>query len=89
MTELVHVRTAPARYPRRAQQLNLSGWVEVFFTVTPTGKTADIEIKRAEPESVFDRAAIKAVEEWAFQPVEFRGQVISQRAAAKLVFRIE
>ncbi len=89
MSKLVHVKSVQARYPRRAQQRNLSGWVDVYFTVTPTGETADIEVNRSEPESVFDSAAIKAVEKWVFQPVEYRGQVISQRAAARLVFRIE
>lgn len=89
MNELVRVKTAQPRYPRRAQQRDLTGWVDVYFTVTASGETADISVNRAEPESVFDRAAIEAVEKWAFEPVEYRGQVINQRAGAKLVFLLE
>jgi TonB family protein len=89
MTELVQIKREPVRYPRRALRLNLTGWVDVLFTITPSGKTADIEINRADPESVFDDAAIAAVEDWEFEPVEYRGQLISQRAGTRIVFQLE
>ncbi|MDH3435019.1 MAG: energy transducer TonB, partial [Gammaproteobacteria bacterium] len=89
MSELVQVKSVAPRYPRRASRSNLSGWVDVVFTITPSGATSNVEVFRAEPESLFDNAAIDAVSEWEFQPVEYRGQVISQRAGARLVFQIE
>jgi len=89
MSELVQVKSVAPRYPRRASRSNLSGWVDVIFTVTPSGATSNVEVFRAEPESLFDNAAIDAVSAWEFQPVEYRGQVISQRAGARLVFQIE
>lgn len=89
LDELVRLQTAPAQYPRRAEERGLSGWVDVEFTVTPTGETADITVARAEPADVFDRSAINAVEQWTFEPSEYRGRQISRRAAARLVFRIE
>ncbi len=69
--------------------VRVSRWVEILFTVMPSGDTAGIEVVRSEPGSVFERAATDAVEQWEFQPVEFRGQLISQRAATRLVFRFE
>jgi TonB family protein len=89
MSELVQLKSVQPRYPRRASRSNLSGWVDVIFTVTPTGETANVEVYRAEPKSLFDNAAMDAVSEWEFQPVEYRGQVISQRAGARLVFKVE
>lgn len=89
MKELVRVKTAQPRYPDRARKKDLSGWVDVYFTVTTDGDTAAIEVNQSEPKTVFDRAAVTAVEKWKFQPVEFRGRVIDQRAAARLVFRLE
>lgn len=89
LTELVRVKTMPARYPRTAERRNITGWVDVLFTVTPSGETSDIEVRGAEPESIFDQAAIDAVAQWEFQPVEYRGQVISQRAGARLSFKLE
>ncbi|MDH3439151.1 MAG: energy transducer TonB [Gammaproteobacteria bacterium] len=89
LTELVALNSVPARYPPRAEEKGISGWVDVYFTVTPSGETANIEVTAAEPQSIFDRAAINAVEKWLFEPVEFRGQVISQRAAARLKFELQ
>lgn len=89
LSTLVQTKTASPRYPRRANRTNQTGHVDLIFTVTPTGTTTDIEVYRAEPEVIFDSAAIEAVTVWEFEPVEFRGQVISQRTAARLVFRLE
>jgi protein TonB len=89
LNDFVRLDTTPARYPRLANQRNITGWVDVQFTVTQTGSTADIEVVAAEPESIFDESALEAVERWTFQPREFRGQRLNQRASARLVFRLE
>lgn len=89
MTELVRVKTVPARYPRHAEERGISGWVEVEFTVMPTGETADVTVASAEPERIFDNPAVEAVEQWQFEPREYRGQLIAQRTTAKLVFKFE
>lgn len=89
VNELVYKRNVPARYPRTALNRGVSGWVEVIFTVTPSGGTTNIEISNAEPEQVFDRAVIEAVSQWQFEPRTFRGQTISQRSVARLVFELE
>ena len=87
--EMVRVENAAAYYPRRAQERGISGWVEVIFTVNPAGETANIEIVEAEPASIFDESAVAAVARWTFQPLQFRGRTISQRAVARLVYRLE
>ena len=89
VSDLTIVKTAAPRYPMRAAERGQTGWVDVYFTVTPNGETADIAVANSEPKSTFDRAAMKAVEQWEFQPVEFRGRTIAQRAAARLVFVLE
>ena len=47
---------APA-YPRAAQRRNITGAVEVSFTVSTIGTVTDISILRAEPEDTFNQAA--------------------------------
>ena len=89
LSEFVRLNTTPARYPRLANQLNITGWVDVVFTVTETGATADIEVVQAEPGNMFDESAVAAVSEWTFRPREFRGKLLNQRASARLVFRLE
>ena len=89
LTEFIQLSAAPARYPPTARQADTTGWVEVAFTVTSAGRTADIEILRAEPGEVFNSAVIAAVETWTFVPRQFRGRPIDQRTAARLVFNLE
>ena len=87
--DLTYVTTAAPRYPKRAVQRELSGWVVVQFTVTPDGETRDIEVTEADPAKVFNKAAMEAVDQWEFEPVVYRGQTISQRVGARVVFSIE
>ena len=79
----------PPKYPRRAAEREVSGWVELEFMVMEDGTTSNVEISRSEPDKVFDRAAIDAVERWEFEPVVYRGQTIAKRVATRVVFRLE
>ena len=89
VSDLEAISLSAARYPRRAMEKNISGWVDVLFTVSPDGTPVDIEVADSQPEETFDNAAIAAVEKWRFEPVEYRGQVIAQRAGARLKFELE
>ena len=89
VSDLVPVSLSAARYPRRAMEKNVTGWVDVLFTVSPDGTTTDVEVAKSQPEQTFDNAAIAAVQKWQFEPVEYRGQIISQRAGARLTFQLE
>lgn len=87
--DLAYVTTVSPRYPRRAMERDISGWVIIDFTVTTEGETSDVAVRQSEPGKVFNDAAIEAVEQWVFEPVVYRGQVINQRAASRLVFNLE
>ena len=89
LSEFVHLTLAPAEYPTHASRRDITGWVDVTFTVTKVGETADIEIVRAEPEKTFETSAIEAVKTWTFEPRQYKGQPIDQRTAVRLVFDME
>jgi TonB family protein len=89
VSELAAVEQVPALYPRRAEERGISGWVDVEFTVTVDGTTRDIAVTGAEPESIFDESALDAVSRWTFEPRQYRGSTLEQRASARLVFRLE
>ena len=61
------LRVSPL-YPARAASRNIEGWVELAFTIAATGTTKDVRVVRAEPENIFDRAAVKAVRKWKYKP---------------------
>lgn len=87
--DFVRLAVQPPKYPRRAQERSIEGWVEVNFVVTAAGTTSDIEVQNSEPGTIFQAAAIEAVEKWTFQPRVFRGQAIDQRVNTRLVFQFE
>ncbi len=86
LSEFVRLTSAEPKYPIRASQRDITGWVEVAFTVTKSGETADIQVVRAEPEKIFETSAVQAVKKWTFEPREFQGAAIDQRTTARLVF---
>ncbi len=57
-----------AVYPRRAQSRGIEGFVIVEFVVTKTGSVSKAKIVQAEPEGVFDRAALDAVAKFKYKP---------------------
>jgi TonB family protein len=79
-------RTAVPEYPARALQQLLSGWVELEFTVTPTGTVRDIVVTNAEPRRTFDAAAVAAMRRYRYAPVIKDGTAVSQRARIRMRF---
>ncbi len=77
------------RYPRTAERRNVSGWVDVIFTVTTDGTVAEVEIAGSEPGNTFVDAATRAVERWEFEPVVENGQVVEKRAGVRMMFAVE
>lgn len=83
---LKRTRTVNPVYPDAARKRGVEGWVELAFTVTPSGSVEDIEVRNASPTDVFDDAAVRAIRQWRFEPVERNGQKVAQRAMVRLRF---
>ncbi|HET9447111.1 MAG TPA: energy transducer TonB, partial [Steroidobacteraceae bacterium] len=83
------VREVPPTYPREAEREGLSGWVDVEFTVAPTGATQDLVVRGSQPQRTFDQAAIDAVKRWRFEPVMRNGAPVPQRAAVRIRFQLK
>jgi protein TonB len=58
----------PPQYPPGAAERGIQGWVQVRFSVTPTGIVRDAVIVASEPGAVFDQAALAAVARWRYNP---------------------
>lgn len=67
------VRVA-ARYPITALNRGIEGFVDVKFDITSIGSTENIEVLYAEPEGIFENAAINAVKRWKYQPTTSNGK---------------
>jgi len=61
------VKVAPV-YPRRALQRGIEGYVIVEFTVTVQGSVKESFVVEANPEGIFERAALEAVSKFKYKP---------------------
>jgi protein TonB len=79
-----------AVYPRRAQSRGIEGYVVVEFTVTKTGAVTSPMVIQAEPEGVFERAALDAVVKFKYKPRVVDGVAMSVSGVQnKISFEID
>jgi protein TonB len=78
----------PPRYPRSAVRRNIEGVVKVAFTITADGRVSNPRVLSASPPGVFDKAAIKAIKKWKFNPKIVDGQAVEQSAAQEVTFKL-
>ena len=81
------VRIAPD-YPPRALSRGLEGWVQVQFAITATGTVRDAVVVNAEPKSIFDDAALKAIARWRYNP-RVDGGVAVERVGVQTIIRFQ
>jgi protein TonB len=87
--ELAPLVRIPPEYPERALMKRTEGFVMLRFTVTETGSVADPVIVSSEPPGVFDRAAIRSVLRWKFQPQLADGKPVSVITYTRVNFIME
>ncbi len=71
------VRVNP-QYPPRAAERGIEGWVELRFAISRGGKVKDAEVTDSHPGTVFDRAALRAVRKWKYNPKIEDGQPVER-----------
>ena len=77
------------RYPRAAQRRNITGWVDVSFTVNRGGNVVDVGILDSTPGDVFNEAAQEAISQWRFEPSLENGTPVERLVAVRLLFSLE
>jgi protein TonB len=82
------VRVAPV-YPARALSRGLEGYVDMSFTVTPTGTVED-PVVMFSTSSLFERAAIRAVLKFKYKPRVVDGVPVRvPNVKTRITFKIE
>ncbi len=67
------VKVAPI-YPRRALSRGIEGYVIVEFTVTKTGSVRGPKVVEAQPEGIFNQAAMDAAKKFKYKPRVIDGE---------------
>jgi TonB family protein len=65
---LAAVDVRDPEYPDRAYRQGLQGWVAVRLDVDAAGRPRKVDAIDSQPRGVFDRAAVKTVRSWRFEP---------------------
>jgi len=81
------VRVDP-EYPPRAKQQGIEGWVDIEFTISPVGTVQDPVVIGSNPSYVFDRAALRAVRKWRYNPKTENGVAVA-RSGIQVRLRFE
>jgi protein TonB len=78
----------PPDYPPRALSRGLEGWVQIQFTITATGMVRDPMVVNAEPQNIFNDAALKAIARWRYNP-KVEGGVAVERVGVQTIIRFQ
>ncbi len=66
-------------YPRGAERRGIEGYAVVEYTVNAEGSIENATVVEADPEGVFDRAVLRAIEGWSYAPAAAATEGMQQR----------
>ena len=88
--QVTRVFNAVPTYPRNAIRMGREGFVVIEFDVDTDGSVLDPYVIESEPTGVFERAAIKAVRKWLFNPPTYQGVSVKvSDVRAKVSFALD
>jgi protein TonB len=71
------VRVDP-QYPPQAKQRRIEGWVDIEFTIGPAGTVENPKVIGANPPTVFEQAALRAVRRWRYNAKMVDGVAVAR-----------
>lgn len=87
-SELNRIVHQPVRYPPRARDRQVEGWVDVEFTVGADGTTRDPTVMGSSPAGMFEEATLKAIAGWQYAPRVVAGKPVDQRVMLRVRFQL-
>lgn len=86
---LVAIHTISPEYPWRARSRGIEGYSVVEYEIDSQGEVRDAVIVDSSPGSVFDRSALRAIEQYRFKPPRRNGETVSVVLQTKFVFQLK
>ncbi len=88
-TNVVPTLRIPPVYPARALRSGIEGVVTVEFTIAIDGSVKDPVIVKSKPPKIFDKAVLKSISKWKFNPDMVNGKPVEKRARQDVTFKLE
>ena len=77
------------RYPRRARQRNIEGWVKVRFLVDKEGRVRNLRILKESPPDVFHETVMETAPRWRFSPAKRGGRPVNVWVEQTINFKMD
>lgn len=87
-TDVIPLVRIQPRYPTRAANRHIEGWVKLKFTITEQGTVKDAVVVQSHPSQIFNRAALQAISRWKFKAKVLDGQAFEQVATQTINFKL-
>lgn len=79
----------PPPYPAKARRRNLEGTVLLEVSVSSTGRVDQLQIRESCGHRILDKAAVKAVRKWVFEPGSRNGLPVSMTVLVPVRFALQ
>jgi TonB family protein len=84
------IYTQPAKFPRKALRLAKDGYVLIEFDIDTDGSVIDPYVVESEPAGLFERAAMKSIRKWLYEPPVYEGVSVKVNdVQVKLTFKVQ
>lgn len=87
-SEYLPIVKVEPNYPQRALRRGIEGYVVVEFTVNKRGRVEDPRVVEADPEDMFDKAALEAARKFKYRPKTVNGEPV-EVAGVRNIIRFE
>lgn len=87
----VFIKSKPKfKYPRRAQRMEIEGYVALSFDVNEDGELVDLRVVESKPRLIFDKAATQYIQRLKFEPPTINGAAVyASDISMRIPFRLE
>ncbi len=77
-------------FPSREADAGIEGWVEVSYVIKPDGTVGETIIENSSGRKAFERATIKSIQNWLYEPATMNGEPIEQcHTKVRIMFTLE
>ena len=84
------IYTQAAKFPRKALRLAKDGYVLIEFDIDTDVSVIDPYVVESEPAGLFERAAMKSIRKWLYEPPVYEGVSVKVNdVQVKLTFKVQ
>ena len=77
-------------FPSVEAAAGIEGWVEVSYVIKPDGTVGETIIENSSGRKAFERATIKSIKNWRYEPATMNGEPIEQcHTKVRIMFTLE